>query len=149
MPDAQILEINEDFQEIVAKGLATECARRHFTGGQGDFRAVTYNRLCLVLRPDNEDLEIRPFHPVTDELRKRSAGAQESNEGVLLPSASSLRGLIGQPLRWRVRLSTPPSRHLEYHFLRSSFDPEDTASLQNAEEMKLHTPRNTSFQSNI
>ena len=149
IPGAQILELNEDFQEIVAKGLATECARRHFTAGQGDFRAVTYNRLCLVLRPDNGDLEIQRFYPITEELGRRTLRDAESDEGVLLPAASSLRGLIGQPLRWRVRLTTPPRRHLEYHFLRSSFDPEDTASLQNVEEMRLNTPKNTSFQSSI
>src|SRR5690606_9338220 len=47
LQDAQILELSENFQEIVAKGLATECARRFYTAGRGDFRAVTYNRLCL------------------------------------------------------------------------------------------------------
>ena len=149
LPEAQVLELNEDFQEIVAKGLATECARRYFTAGEGDFRALTYNRLCLVLRPDNEDLEIRRFQPITDGLGQRTSGGVEATEGVLLPAASSLRGLIGKPLRWRVRLTTPPRRHLEYHFLRSSFDPDDTASLQNVEEMKLNTPRNTHFQSSI
>jgi hypothetical protein len=149
MPEAQILELNEDFQEIVAKGLATECARRHFTAGQGDFRTVTYNRLCLVLRPDNEALEIRRFDPVTEELRKRTARADQFDEGVLLPSASSLRGLIGQPLRWRVHLTSPPRRQLDYYFMRSSFDPEDTVSLQNVQEMKLNTPRNTSFRKTL
>jgi hypothetical protein len=42
---AEILELSENFQEIVSKGLAVECARRWYTKGQGDFRAVTYNRL--------------------------------------------------------------------------------------------------------
>ena len=116
LPEAQILELNEDFQEIVAKGLATECARRHYTEGQGDFRAVTYNRLCLALRPDDGDVEIRRFESLTEPLRKRSTPDRDSDEGVLLPAASSLRGLIDQPLRWRVRLSRPPRRHLEYLF---------------------------------
>jgi hypothetical protein len=44
--EAEVLELSESFQEIVAKGLAVECARRFHTGGDGDFRAVTYNRLC-------------------------------------------------------------------------------------------------------
>lgn len=33
LPDAQVLELTESFQEIVAKGLATECARRFHNGG--------------------------------------------------------------------------------------------------------------------
>jgi hypothetical protein len=45
--EAEVLELSENFQEIVAKGLAVECARRFYTGGDGDFRAVTYNRPCL------------------------------------------------------------------------------------------------------
>jgi hypothetical protein len=49
---AEILELSESFQEIVAKGLAVECARRFYTEGDGDFRAVTYNRLCLGLNPN-------------------------------------------------------------------------------------------------
>ena len=146
LPEAQILELNEDFQEIVAKGLATECARRHYTEGQGDFRAVTYNRLCLALRPDDGDVEIRRFESLTEPLRKRSTPDRDSDEGVLLPAASSLRGLIDQPLRWRVRLSRPPRRHLEYYFMRASFDPQDA---QNVEEIRINTPRNISFQSSI
>ncbi len=32
--DAEILELNDDFQEIVARGLAIECARRYYTKGE-------------------------------------------------------------------------------------------------------------------
>ena len=41
----------DDFQEVVAKGLAVEAARRFYTD-LGDFASVTYNRLCLLLSPD-------------------------------------------------------------------------------------------------
>jgi hypothetical protein len=33
LPEAQILELSESYQEIVSKGLATECARRFYTRG--------------------------------------------------------------------------------------------------------------------
>ncbi|MVT68475.1 molecular chaperone [Bradyrhizobium pachyrhizi] len=147
LPDAQILELSESFQEIVAKGLATECARRFYTDGQGDFRAVTYNRLCLALRPDDSELEIRRFRPTGQAFA--STRLEPLEDGVLLPSASSLRGLIGQPLRWKVHLSKPPKRQLDYFFLRSSFVVDDHVALHNVESKRVHTPAKTSFQQNI
>jgi hypothetical protein len=147
LPDAQVLELSESFQEIVAKGLATECARRYYTKGQGDFRAVTYNRLCLALRPDEAELEIRRFRPTGSAFA--SNRTEPSEDGVLLPSASSLRGLIGQPLRWKVRLSKPPKRHLDYYFLRSSFDVDDHVALHNIESKRVITPPKTPFQQNV
>ncbi len=50
LANATVVDLSENFQEIVAKGLAIECARRFYTDGRGDFKAVTYNRLCLVFR---------------------------------------------------------------------------------------------------
>ena len=147
LPDAQVLELSENFQEVVAKGLAIECARRYYTHGQGDFRAVTYNRLCLVLRPDDSELEIKRFRATGEILGPRISSNLE--EGIILPSASSLRGLIGQPLRWKVKLSKPPKRSLEYFFLRSSFDIDDHVALFNVENRKVFTPPKTNFQQNI
>lgn len=147
LSEAQILELSESFQEIVAKGLATECARRYYTGGQGDFRAVTYNRLCLVLRSDDTDLEIKRFRPTGQSSGSNRPDAQD--DGVLLPSASNLRGLIDEPLKWKVHLSKPPKRHLDYYFLRSSFDIEDHIALYNIENKRVFTPPRTSFQQNI
>ncbi|MBZ9797764.1 Hsp70 family protein [Mesorhizobium sp. ES1-4] len=147
--NAQILELNENFAEIVAKGLATECARRYYTGGQGDFRAVTYNRLCLLLRPDEGELERKRFRPVSENLKDDGREPKEYDEAVLLPAASSLRGLMGQPLRWKVRLSKPPKHNLNYYFMRSSFDPDDLESRHNIVETKVQTPRGAVFQQGI
>lgn len=144
---ADILELRENFQEIVAKGLATECARRFYTEGQGDFRAVTYNRLCLALKPDEGDLEIRRARPVTRELTMSLGG--EADDGVLLPSASSLKGLVDKPLIWKMRLNRPPKHLLEYFFMRSSFDPEDLEARHNIVDSRANTPRNTKFQQAI
>jgi molecular chaperone DnaK (HSP70) len=147
LPEAQILELSESFQEIVAKGLATECARRYYTDGQGDFRAVTYNRLCLALRPDDAEPDIKRLRPTGPSFS--SIRLEHLEDGVLLPSASSLRGLIGKPLRWKVQLSKPPKRHLDYYFLRSSFDVEDHTVLHNIESKRVITPPKTSFQQRI
>lgn len=147
LKDAQILELSENFQEIVAKGLAVECARRFYTGGRGDFRAVTYNRLCLALRADDGDLEIKKFRPLG--ALSAAGSTREIDEGVLLPAASSLRGLTGQPLSWKVKLSTPPKRSLDYYFLRSSFDPEDLDALHNVASTRIFTPAGAKFQQSI
>lgn len=144
LSEAGIIELTEDFQEIVAKGLSVECARRHYTDGEGDFRAVTYNRLCLVLNPNKKGIEIKRYKPVSGHLEE-----DISDGGVLLPSSSSLRGLMDKPLRWRTKLSSPPTMHLEYHFLRSSFDPDDIENLHNVTESKVSTPSGIKFGNSI
>lgn len=140
---AEILELSENFQEIVSKGLAVECARRHYTEGQGDFRAVTYNRLCLGLNPNGNGVEYRKFTPETSEL-----DGVEGDLGVLLPSSTSLRGLVNQPLRWKVRLGRTPSQTLDYYFMRSSFDPEEMSARHNLDS-RVNTPRDAVFGSSI
>jgi hypothetical protein len=140
---AQVLELNDDFQEIVSKGLAVECARRFYTEGKGDFRAVTYNRLCLALGANGNTPELKKMIPETKAL----AGTEIST-GVLLPSATSLKGLIGEPLRWKVRLSKAPTQSLDYYFMRSSFDPEDMSARQNL-DYRVHTPSGVTFSSSI
>ncbi len=138
---AEIIQI-DDFQEVVAKGLAVECARRFYVQG-GDFSTTTYNRLCLVLDPDNKGEQLERFVP------KNTSFSTHNISGVLLPSASILRGLIDKPLEWKFRLAKPPRRNLDYYFLRSSFDTQDIQSLQNIEEHTLFTPANCSFDSHI
>jgi hypothetical protein len=54
-----------DFQEVVSKGVAIECARRFFDEDEhtGDFSSVTYNRMHLVLDPDQRALQLKVFTP--------------------------------------------------------------------------------------
>lgn len=134
LKDAAILQL-PDYQEVVAKGLAVECARRFCNKDEGDFSSVTYNRLCLVLDSDKKGCQLKPFVP-------RTNGLPDVSEipGVLLPSASIISRFIEKPMRWRVRLDRPPRRQLDYYFLRSSFDPDDTANLQNVEECTVQSP---------
>lgn len=142
-PDAEILELQGSFQEVVSKGLAIECARRTFNGGTSDFQAVTYNRLCLVLGPD-ESVPAAPRFRFIGENRPHSNLA----DGTLLESAY----LIGQaneaPLRWKFRLSSPPKRSLDYYFLKSSLDYEATASLHNIDH-RVISPKSATFDSNL
>ena len=122
-----------DFQEVVSKGLAIECARRFYSDG-GDFAGTTYNRLCLVLSPDRQR-SLPRFTPRTPGLPKVS-----DSPGVLLPAASVLRNFVDTPVTWRVKMERKPSRSLDYWFLRSSLDPDDTDNLQNLEERTIFVP---------
>lgn len=135
LPDAELIELNENFQEIVAKGLAIECTRRFYTEGSGDFRAVTYNRLCLALRANDGQVEVKRYRPIGDDRRPNV-----SDDGVLLPSASILSGMIDVPLRWKVSLSKPPTHVLDYYFMKSSFEPEDVQNLHNIDH-RILTPK--------
>jgi len=123
--NAELLELQENFQEIVAKGLAIECARKTFNKGDGDFRAVTYNRLCLALNPDDRGVEVPRYRAIDGKL------PDGGGDGVLLPSASLLETLIDTPIAWKTRLSHPPKQKLDYYFMASSFDPDDTKNVHN------------------
>ncbi|MDO6588637.1 hypothetical protein Q4539_00085 [Yoonia sp. 1_MG-2023] len=123
---ASILEISENYQEVVAKGLAVECARQFYTEGDGDFGAVTYNRLNLVLSNDSATAKVYPFKPRTKGLPK------PEGDGILLPSAASLRAYQDEVLSWKVNLDSSPRHCLEYFYLKSSFDPNDLENLHNA-----------------
>lgn len=142
-PDAEILELHGSFQEVVSKGLAIECARRTFDHGPSDFQAVTYNRLCLALGADDDNPVAIRFRPVAE---NRSASALA--DGTLLESAFLISGAQHKPLRWKFRLPSPPKRHLDYYFLKSSLDYGDISSLQNVDH-RVHTPKNVAFDSQI
>lgn len=141
LEDADVLELHENFQEIVGKGLAIECARKTFSDGDGDFKAVTYNRLCLVLNPDKRGEEVVKFRPVNLD------GSEQNTNGVLLPSASILRNRIDDPIKWKFKLNHPPRQRMDYHFMSSSFDPNDHANVHNVMDSNIVTPSNPSFDS--
>lgn len=138
LSNVEILQL-PDYQEVVAKGLAVECARR-FYNQEGDFSSVTYNRLCLILDADDKGHQLKPFKARTEGLPNVT-----DMPGVLLPSASILKNFIDKPMRWQVRLDHPPRQRLDCYFLRSSFDPNDFDNLQNVEERRVFTPRDCSF----
>ncbi|SJM33610.1 hypothetical protein [Mesorhizobium delmotii] len=93
--------------------------------------------------PNGNGLELKKFLPEDGLL-----DGIEPDVGVLLPSSTSLKSLIGQPLRWKVRLSKAPTRTLDYFFMRSSFDPEETAARHNIDS-RVQTPRDATFAGSI
>jgi hypothetical protein len=136
--DVPVVQIR-DYQQVVAHGLAVDCARE-FAIGTSDFRGVTYNPLFLLLDADESGCEPRPLiarTPNLPDVRQRP--------GLLIPTASVMVSFIDQPMRWRVKLNRAPRRKLDYFFLQGSMDPSDTKSLQNVEQTTLFTPAGCSF----
>lgn len=135
-----------DYQEVVSKGLAVECARRFYTT-EGDFGSVTYNRLCLMLdvnrTEEHSDCRPREFKPITAGL------PPPDSPGVLLPSASTMEGLLDQPLQWKVRKLGASPKHLDYYFLRASLNPEDLDNRLNFEETHVDAPSRASFDQDL
>jgi molecular chaperone DnaK (HSP70) len=132
-----------DYQQVVAQGLAIDCARE-FISGNSDFRGVTYNPLFLLLNPDESECDPRPFITQTPGLPD-----VKQRPGLILPTASVVTSFLEQPMEWRVRLNRPPRRKMEYYFLQSSMDVSDIKNLQNVEETVLHTTSKVDFDSSL
>ena len=133
------VDIRQSFQDVVANGLAIECARRHYSDESGDseFVAVTYNPIRLMLASDGEDFREYRFKSIDDKI-----DMNEANPGDLVPSAQSLRHFFEDPLQWRVNLQSPPKRFLDYEFCRPGIEDdegEDGAIAYNIEEKRLNT----------
>ena len=162
--DAEIVELRANYQEIVAKGLAIECARRHVwtsnnlpeaeetskpkqeatsapvhkVQNQGNFASTTYNPVFLALRPKaDDDFELCDFRGLEpEELRETKL-----DRGQLLPSGFSLAGRVDDLFNWRVRAKKAPSSSLGYRFLRTPGDPEDVANWYNIIENEIQVPK--------
>lgn len=140
LAEAEPVNIGASYQDVVANGLAIECARRHFSAPNDapEFVAVTYNPIRLLLASDGSDLEM---------LRFKSEGEvvdmKNTQPGDLVPSSHVFHHFFNQPLRWRVRLPAPPRRYLDYLFCRpSSSSKADEVALDlayNLEERRIHT----------
>ena len=128
-----------DYQQVVAQGLAVDCARE-FSTGTSDFKGVTYNPLYLLLSPDDSGCEPRPFFKKTIDLPD-----VKDRPGLLVPTASVLASFVDRPMLWRVKMGRPPRRKLDYYFLQGTMDPNDVSSLQNVEEHTIHTPPDCDF----
>ena len=143
--EAQALPL-PDFQEVVSKGLAVECARR-FATESGDFGSVVYNRLCLMLdvnhTDDSSDCRPLPFKPLTPNL------PNPDQPGVLLQSSSAIRAFIDKPMRWKVGQIGAQPKKLDYYFLRSSLDPDDVENRFNFEETTARAPSKCTFDQNL
>lgn len=137
--------IAHSFQEVVANGLAIECARR-FYEQESEFVSVTYNPIKLHLKPDDEAFEqTRNFISIGDKINM--AGAKP---GDLMPSAQALHNFIDQKIQWKIRLSKPPKRQLSYIFLKPTPGlEEESHEIYNAENQVVFTRDNKQFDSFI
>jgi len=138
----------DDFQEVVAKGLAIECARR-FYSEDGDFGSVTFNPLFVALQPDSFQIPLLRF-------RSQEVGTPQEELGMLIPVGTKMTDYVGKKLRWKFRVPHPPRRHLDYYFFRASsvqqkiaksgepfdLDP-NVEHVLNFEQRVVHTPRGT------
>jgi hypothetical protein len=139
---AEPLSLSNSFQEIVAKGLAIECARRYYENSS-EFVSVTYNPIHLLLDPDKKGIETKPFTSIENKVDMKDA-----KQGDLVPSAQSLRHFFDEPLQWKVRLGHPPKRVLYYYFTRPGAK-EDINDRYNLEQHMIHTRDNKHFDSQI
>lgn len=141
LSDAEPVNIEGSYQDVVANGLAIECARRHFSMPSGDapeFVAVTYNPIRLLLASNGGDPEALRFESSDERVNMKDAKL-----GDLIPSAQAIRGFFDAPLHWKVRLPKPPSNYLDYFFCRLSDlerEEEDILDLTyNVEQRRLYT----------
>ena len=147
LAQAQPVPIGHSFQEVVANGLAIECARRFYSEDEleeSEFVAVTYNPVKLHLGADGgEIVKDCKFRSINDRVDMADA-----KPGDLVPSAQSLRHFFDEHLQWRVKLQSPPRQFLDYYFCRdeAGLQTESTEDLLdgafNVEEKRIWTSRN-------
>lgn len=139
---AEPVPITQSFQEVVATGLAIECARRYYEE-ESEFVGVTYNPIRLKLDPDNKGFETgKTFISIGDKVDMR-----EAKPGDLMPSALALNNFIDEPIQWRIKLSSPPKSQLRYVFSKPSENGED--DIYNAESQIVYTRENKQFDSTL
>ncbi|MBU2953667.1 Hsp70 family protein [Marinobacter sp. F3R08] len=140
LDSAEPVPISHSFQEVVANGLAIECARR-FYDPNSEFVAVTYNPIKLFLDPDGAGIEgEKRYKSVSENIDMTSA-----KQADLVPSAQSLKNFFNVPLQWKIKLSKPPKNYLDYFFSRP--DSEDEFDYYNVEETRVVTRDNRHFDS--
>ncbi|MCB1616664.1 MAG: hypothetical protein KDI30_11670, partial [Pseudomonadales bacterium] len=142
LDEAEPVPISHSFQEIVANGLAIECARR-FYSEESEFVAVTYNPIKLHLQSDESEL-------VTEYRYKSSADRvdmKDAHPGDIIPSAQALKHFFDDELQWKVKLKKPPKSYLNYYFCRAGDEQE--VDRYNVEEFQLPTRDNRHFDSQV
>lgn len=142
LEEAEPVPISHSFQEIVANGLAIECARR-FYSEESEFVAVTYNPIKLHLQSDDSEL-------VTGYRYKSSADRvdmKDAHPGDIIPSAQALKHFFDDEIQWRVKLKKPPKSYLNYYFCRAG--DEKKVDRYNIEECQLPTRDNKHFDSQV
>lgn len=141
---AEPLPLSTSFQEIVSKGLAIECARRHYDE-TSEFVSVTYNPIMLTLNPDNRGNETKRFTSIENKIDMDGL-----KDGELIPSSQTLVNFIENPLQWKVKLSHAPKQSLKYIFSKSNkLDSDQNSDIYNPENNVVYTKDSKSFDSQI
>lgn len=141
---AAIVSLREDYQEVVSKGLAIECARRGYEPNN-EFSDVTYNPLFLVVNPDEKGEERKRYRLISTPFKIDDCAADSQ----LLSSACDLDIKNEEKITWRVRLDHPPKHHLKYYFLKDPTTTEDLESRYNFVESSVTTNPGARFDSTI
>ncbi|MGY8873185.1 MAG: hypothetical protein ACKVJE_22395, partial [Pseudomonadales bacterium] len=142
LESAEPVPISHSFQEVVANGLAIECARRYYDT-DSEFVAVTYNPIKLFLNPDDTGLvKDKKFKSVGEKIDMGQAKPAD-----LVSSAQSLKHFFDSELQWKIRLNKSPKHHLDYYFSRP--DSDDECDSYNAEETRVNTKNSKHFDSAI
>lgn len=142
LSQAEPVPINHSFQEVVAKGLAIECARR-FYNEDSEFVSVTYNPIKLLLNPDEYGIENNTkFHSISESIDMHDAQVCD-----LIPSAQALKNFIDVPLLWKFKVTHPPRNRLDYYFTPQADDYETECF--NIGSTTLHTESGTNFDSQL
>lgn len=143
----------EDYQEVVAKGLAVECARRFYSASAtGDFESVIYNPLWLLTDIGGTGIKPRRFQALDQELPDCSA-----QPGLLIGAATALEQFIDKAMTWKMRGTGTAPKQLKYYFLRTpgaSETPSDPISVSsearlNFEEDRIDAPIRKNFDSDL
>lgn len=142
LESAEPVPISHSFQEVVANGLAIECARRYYDT-DSEFVAVTYNPIKLFLNPDDSGLvKDKKFKSVGEKIDMGQAKSAD-----LVPSAQSLKHFFDSELQWKIKLNKSPKHHLDYYFSRP--DSDDECDSYNVEETRVNTRDSKHFDSAI
>lgn len=137
---ARIVSLRESYQEVVAKGLAIECARRGYEPNS-EFSDVVYNPLFLTLEPDNRGLEKPRYRSPKGDFNLE----EKPISGQLLSAADYLDIQDTCELTWKARLNHPPRRHLDYFFTKALDADGNVEDRYNYFETRVHTKASTRF----
>ena len=148
---AIMVDIKEDYQEVVAKGLAIECARRFFSEDHtSDFEMVTYNPLSLALGAGDDAPEPISLKPIG------GSGLPDLHKepGAMIEAATDMRRYNDTRLEWKVVSALPLPKHIEYYFHASAPDelkgnPSRTESRLNFDQWELTAPKGAKFDAQL
>lgn len=148
---AVLVDIKEDYQEVVAKGLAIECARRFFSEDHtSDFEMVTYNPLSLTLGAGTDTPKPVALKPIGGS----TLPDLHTQPGAMIEAATDMRAHEGKRLEWKVVSALSRPKHVEYYFHASvpdelQSDPSRTESRLNFDQWELNASSDAKYDAQL